>query len=132
VFLALWNATTHKFSYAGAGHPPALLFTPGRRPVERLDVSPGVVGVMPDGEFPAASVQLSAGQRIVCYTDGITEAMNAQEKMFGEDGLADAGLSSIGQPLAQMVKNIFCELDIFVGGEPQRDDQAMLALAVTE
>jgi len=132
VFLALWNAKTREFRYAGAGHPPALLFTPGLGSVVRLGVSSGIVGVMPDGEFLAASLQLRAGQRIVCYTDGITEAMNAQEKMFGENGLADACVRWSRQPVALMVQNVFSELDRFLAGAPQRDDQAMLALEVTE
>jgi sigma-B regulation protein RsbU (phosphoserine phosphatase) len=132
VFLALWNAKTRNFSYAGAGHPPALLFTPGDRAIERLHVSPGIVGVMPDGEFPAGSVLLSARQRIVCYTDGVTEAMNGREELFGEDGLAGACARWAGAPIAQMVENLFCEVDRFLGGEPQRDDQAMLAMEVVE
>jgi sigma-B regulation protein RsbU (phosphoserine phosphatase) len=77
-------------------------------------------------------VQLSAGQWIVCYTDGIIEAMNAQEEMFGEDGLADACMCWGSQPIAQMVKRLFHELDRFIAGAPQRDDQAMLAMEVTE
>jgi sigma-B regulation protein RsbU (phosphoserine phosphatase) len=75
---------------------------------------------------------LRVGQRIVCYTDGITEAMNAQEKMFGENGLADACVRWSRQPVALMVQNVFSELDRFLAGAPQRDDQAMLALEVTE
>jgi serine phosphatase RsbU (regulator of sigma subunit) len=132
MFLALWNAKTHKFSYAGAGHPPALLFTPGQGSIARLNVSPGIVGVMPDGEFAASAVQLRAGQRIVCYTDGITEAVNVQEEMFGEDGVTNACIRWGRQPLARMVEHIFQELDGFLGGAPQRDDQAMLALEVIE
>lgn len=132
VFLGLWNADSHVFSYAGAGHPPALLFAPGNRSVERLNVSPGIVGIMPDGEFSAASVHLSAGQRIVCYTDGITEAMNGRSMLFGEEGLAGACARWVSLPIERMVENLFYEVDQFIAGEPQRDDQAMLALEVTE
>jgi sigma-B regulation protein RsbU (phosphoserine phosphatase) len=132
VFLALWNARTHDFAYAGAGHPPALLITPGNSGVERLDVSPGIVGVMPDGEFLESAVQLRAGQRVVCYTDGITEAMNDKEMMFGERGLADACVRWGKQPFTHMVECVLRELDRFLAGAPQRDDQAMLALEVTD
>jgi phosphoserine phosphatase RsbU/P len=132
VFLGLWNAESRVFSYAGAGHPPALLLGPGNRSVERLHVSPGIVGIMQDGEFPFAAVKLSAGQRIVCYTDGITEAMNGRCMLFGEDGLAGACIRWAGVPIEIMVENVFCELDQFLAGEPRRDDQAMLALEVTE
>lgn len=132
VFLGLWNADSHVFSYAGAGHPPALLIAPGNRSVERLNVSPGIVGIVPDAEFSAASVTLSAGHRIVCYTDGITEAMNARFMLFGEEGLADACARWANVPIEQMVGRLFYEVDQFLAGEPRRDDQAMLALEVTE
>jgi sigma-B regulation protein RsbU (phosphoserine phosphatase) len=132
VFLALWNARTQDFAYAGAGHPPALLITPGSSNVERLNVSPGIVGVMPDGEFWASSVQLQAGQRIVCYTDGITEAINGKEIMFGESGLASACVRWGDRPIACMVECVLRELDSFLAGEAQRDDQAMLVLEVID
>jgi serine phosphatase RsbU (regulator of sigma subunit) len=132
VFLGLWNVDSHMFSYSGAGHPPALLFTPGTRSVERLHVSPGIVGTKPDGEFSTASVKLSTGQRIVCYTDGITEAMNDRSMLFGEDGLAHACVRWAGVPIERMVENLFSEVDQFLAGEPRRDDQAMLALEITD
>jgi len=132
VFLGLWNAKSRVFSYAGAGHPPALLLAPANPSVERLHVSPGVLGVMQDSEFPLGFVQLSAGQRIVCYTDGITEAMNGRSMLFGEDGLAGACARWADVPIQTMVENVFYEVDQFLAGEPRRDDQAMLALEVTE
>ena len=130
VFLGLWNAKSQKFSYAGAGHPTAMLLTHDSRRVERLCVSPGIVGVMADGEFPASSIQLSAGQRIVCYTDGITEAMNDQEELLGEDRLAGICADFSNVPIATLVENAFREIDQFINDAPQRDDQAMLVLEV--
>jgi sigma-B regulation protein RsbU (phosphoserine phosphatase) len=132
VFVGLWNAESHIFSYAGAGHPPALLFTPEKRSVERLHVSPGIVGIKPDNEFVAASLQISTGQRIVCYTDGVTEAMNGRSKLFGEEGLVAACARWSSVPVQRMVEKVFGELDQFLAGEPRRDDQALLALEITE
>jgi serine phosphatase RsbU (regulator of sigma subunit) len=132
MFLGSWDANSHIFSYTGAGHPPALLVAPGIGGVERLHVSPGIVGMIPDVEFRSASVQLGRGQRIICYTDGIIEATNGRSMMFGEDKLADACARWAGVPIEQMVEQVFREVDQFIVGESQRDDQAMLALEVTE
>jgi serine phosphatase RsbU (regulator of sigma subunit) len=52
--------------------------------------------------------------------------------MFGEDKLADACARWAGVPIEQMVEQVFREVDQFIVGESQRDDQAMLALEVTE
>ena len=132
VFVGCWNAKTHTFSYAGAGHPPALLIAPDGKHVERLYVSQGIVGIMPDGNFPQRNFELSRGQRLVCYTDGITEAMNAEQQLFGEERLAEVCAQHAGLPLTVMVENVFTEIDAFLEDEPQNDDQALLALEVTE
>jgi len=132
VFVGCWNAKTHTFSYAGAGHPPALLIAPDGKQVERLHVSQGIVGIMPDGNFPQRNLELNCGQRLVCYTDGITEAINPEQQFFGEERLADACSRYAALPLTTMVENVFAEIDAFLEDEPQSDDQAMLALEVTE
>ena len=131
VFVGWWNAKTHTFSYAGAGHPPALLIAPDGKHVERLYVSQGIVGIMPDSNFPQRNFELNCGQRLVCYTDGITEAINTEQEFFGEDRLADACSRYAAVPLTTMVENVFAEMDAFSNDEPQNDDQALLALEVT-
>jgi serine phosphatase RsbU (regulator of sigma subunit) len=85
---------------------------------------------MADGEFPQASVQLSAGQRIVCYTDGVTEATNRQEELLGEDRLAGICARFSNVPITTLVEYAFREIDRFMADAPQRDDQAMLVLEV--
>ena len=131
VFVGCWNSKTRIFSYAGAGHPPALLIAPDGKNVERLYVSQGIVGIMPDGSFPQREFELQCGQRLVCYTDGITEAINAEQQFFGEERLADACSRYAPLPLTTMVESVFAEMDEFSNGEPQNDDQALLALEVT-
>ena len=132
VFLGVWNLQTRLFSYAGAGHPPALIVSPESDGVERLHVSQGVVGIMPDQEVPRATIRLRPGHRLICYTDGITEAMNGQQELFGEDRLADICARSRRIPVDVMVQKVFAQLDQFLQGEPQSDDQALLAMEITE
>jgi phosphoserine phosphatase RsbU/P len=67
-----------------------------------------------------------------CYTDGITEAMNGQHELFGEDRLADICARSRRIPVNVMVEEGFAQLDEFLQGEPQRDDQALLAMEITD
>ena len=132
VFVGWWNSKTHSFSYAGAGHPPALLIAPDGKQIERLHVSQGIVGIMPENNFPQHNLELNSGHRLVVYTDGITEAINGEQQLFGEERLAEACLRNFAVPLKTMVESVFTELDAFLDGEPQNDDQALLALEVTE
>ena len=132
VFLGVWNSQTRVFSYAGAGHPPALIIPADGEGIERLHVSPGVVGTMPDQEVPRATIKLRLGDRLICYTDGITEAMNGQQELFGEDRLADICAHSRRIAIDVVVQKVFEQVDQFLQGEPQRDDQALLAMEITK
>ena len=129
-FVGLWKATGRRFQFAGAGHPPALLIASDGAKVDRLNVSPGVVGVMMKGEFSQREIVLEPGQRLVCYTDGITEAMNRNQTLFGEDRLADICARAFDRPLSEMVRIVFREIDEFSDGASQQDDQAVLAVEV--
>ena len=131
VFIGWWNLESHVFAYAGAGHPPALLCAPNGCEVKRLHVSQGIVGIMPDSSFPTEITELRPGQRLTLYTDGITEAMNGQQELFGEDRLADIHARTAHLPLQRMVERVFQDVDVFLGGAPQTDDQALLAIEVT-
>lgn len=72
---------------------------------------------------------LRPGHRLICYTDGITEAMNGQHELFGEDRLADICARSRPIPVNVMVEEGFAQLDEFLQGEPQR---ALLAMEITD
>lgn len=132
VFIGVWDVRSHRFSYAGAGHPPALLFAANGELLDRLHVARGIVGIMPDGDFPQSSIELQVGQRIVCYSDGITEAADAREEIFGEERLAEVCTHAAAVPLEALVDHVFAVVDGFMGRRAQSDDQAFLALEVTE
>lgn len=75
-------------SYANAGHnPPLLARTDGR--IEKLSTGGMVLGVFPDTGYEEAELPLSRGDRLLLYTDGITEARNGAGDEFGEERLAE-------------------------------------------
>jgi sigma-B regulation protein RsbU (phosphoserine phosphatase) len=76
VFYAVLDPKTGVLRYASGGHNPQYLRRTDSS-VEALAGSGGVVlGVMPDAQFAAHSVQLRPGDRLLLYTDGVTEAFN--------------------------------------------------------
>jgi two-component system sensor histidine kinase ChiS len=129
-FVGLWKASGRRFRFAGAGHPPALLIASDGTQVDRLNVPEGVVGVTMERNFTQKEIVLSLGQRLVCYTDGITEAMNRNQTLFGEDRLANVCAHAMDHPLSEMVRIVFKEVDQFSDGTSQQDDQAVLAMEV--
>ena len=85
----VWDSDTHTFTYSNAGHPPVLHYQAQTRRVRQLDVGGIVLGVCEDIEYPTESVYLGAGDALVLYTDGITEASNAGDEVFGVERLGE-------------------------------------------
>ena len=76
-------------SYVNAGHNhPMLLRADGR--AEWLDIGGPLLGPVPDALFEQGAVTLEPGDRVVLYTDGITEAEGADREMFGEERMLAA------------------------------------------
>jgi serine phosphatase RsbU (regulator of sigma subunit) len=117
VFYCVFDPTTGKLKYANAGHnPPYVRRTDGS--VEALSGAGGLVlGAMPGVQFPDHVAQLRPGDRLVLYTDGISEArLIAQIKAYG-DGAA------VG-----LVENICRSVAVFAGAAPQSDDITLTVL----
>jgi FixJ family two-component response regulator len=87
-FYCLFDEEVSLLTYANAGHyPPVLVRKDGQ--VERLGVGGAVLGVFPDGAYEQGQTALGEGDRLVLYTDGITEVTDAAGEEFGEARLVD-------------------------------------------
>jgi sigma-B regulation protein RsbU (phosphoserine phosphatase) len=130
-------------TYCRAGHTP-LIYLPG----PASSAAPGVQNLTPDGmvvglRIPGADekfaevleeqrIQLSIGDVIVFYTDGITEAMNAQSDLFGEGRLGRIVEEHGHLDSGELRERILREIESFVGGADQHDDMTMILLKVEE
>jgi sigma-B regulation protein RsbU (phosphoserine phosphatase) len=92
LFFADYDDSTLRLRYVNCGHlPPLLLRADGQ--LERLAATNTVLGLFEKWECSVAEVQLAAGDTLVLYTDGVTEAENAQEEQFGEARLVETMLA---------------------------------------
>jgi sigma-B regulation protein RsbU (phosphoserine phosphatase) len=82
MFYGIWYPQKGEVFYANAGHHPPLVITP-HYPSSSLTSHGIVLGVQDDAEYPQEKIQLSPGQLLVLYTDGVTEAFNSDDEMFG-------------------------------------------------
>jgi sigma-B regulation protein RsbU (phosphoserine phosphatase) len=95
---ALIDAAARTLTYAAAGHPSPLLVRSGGR-VDSLDERGMVLGFLPEARYTAATVRdLAAGDRIVFYTDGLTEASRADGEFFGDRQFREALTIGLSQP----------------------------------
>jgi serine phosphatase RsbU (regulator of sigma subunit)/PAS domain-containing protein len=110
---------------ACGGHPPALLRRAGGT-VEEVGELGTLLGLMPDPTLSDAQAELGAGDTLLLYTDGITEA-RAPERVISEEELRDAVARGPGHSAQALVEHVAA---VAVGkeGTPPRDDIAVLAL----
>jgi sigma-B regulation protein RsbU (phosphoserine phosphatase) len=111
----------------GGHHPPYLLSASGD--VSHLELTNGMVlGLMDDAEFQAKRITLRPGDKIVLYTDGVTEAMDAADALFSEQRLKDLLQRVNGSSLEAITQHVIAEVKNFSAGVPQTDDITVLAL----
>jgi len=128
VFYCVLDPRTGVLRYANGGHnPPYLLCADGT--IEALDGQGGLVlGVMPEAEFPDHTVELHAGDRLVLYTDGLTEAFNAANEAYGVERLM-AQLRAGGElAAAPLIERICASVKEFSGSAGQSDDITLTVL----
>jgi sigma-B regulation protein RsbU (phosphoserine phosphatase) len=113
--------------FAGAGHPPAMLARRGQNPV-LLESRSMIVGVLPEAVDLNASVEvpLEPDDRIVLYTDGITEVFNASGEMLGIEGVREIVRKSSALPAEQMKQSILDGVATWRSGPPTDDVSLML------
>ena len=115
------------FSYVNAGHTPPLVKLGGK--FEYLKFKPNfVLAGMEGTKYTQNTINLSVGNELFLYTDGITEAINNREELFGSKRLIDTINDCIDMPFHKISKHIKIQLDIFAEEAEQADDMAMLIL----
>jgi sigma-B regulation protein RsbU (phosphoserine phosphatase) len=116
-------------AYANAGHNPPLLIR-ANGAVNRLESGGTVLGVFPDAHFAGGEVALESGDRLVLFTDGITEAMNDADEEYGEPRLADAIVAHRRLDAASLHAHLWDEVSRFTNERGFQDDATLLVVGV--
>jgi len=128
LFLGVLDTQTGAMNYINAGHVPPILSRPGGEH-ELLQPSGPLVGITEDIPFVVQQVSMNPGDAVLVYTDGITEAMDAHQELFGADRLlatlrVDHGIRSADT----LLQHIEAAVRTHIGGDTPSDDVTMLAL----
>ena len=130
MFVTAWmgilDITTGKMQFANAGHNPPLLKRADGS-FEYLKTRAGFVLAGMDGiRYRAGELTLNPGDRLFLYTDGVPEATNTDEKLYGEDRLLSFMNGNADLEATALLPALKANIDEFVGEAPQFDDITML------
>jgi sigma-B regulation protein RsbU (phosphoserine phosphatase) len=132
VFFGILDPVTRRLSYCSAGHnnPYVLSATDGATPLGGPNGIP--LGIDGAYRYETGTRQLHDGDCLFVYTDGVTEAMDAEQSFFTDKRLAGVLTPLVGAPARTVVSEVIASVRDFAAGEPQADDIAAMAIRLTD
>jgi sigma-B regulation protein RsbU (phosphoserine phosphatase) len=124
----VYDPETGRLTYANGGHNPPLIVHSDNSSTLLPPTDGLALGLIPDYEYQQRTVTVAPGEALVLYTDGVTEAMNADEEEFGVERLQDIFKQSNPHEAHAITRLIFDAVDTFAGDTPQSDDVTCLTL----
>ncbi|MGR9087176.1 MAG: SpoIIE family protein phosphatase [Gammaproteobacteria bacterium] len=126
LFYMQYDSGSRRLSFANAGHPPPLLFQSEQSICKKLDAEGLILGVDKNVDFEEIAITLNRGDAILMYTDGLTEAENAEGDFFGFDRVCDIFRQYACHTPQQIIDVMLEQLKQFCGAELFNDDITLL------
>jgi len=125
----LWiDTAAHTATYSAAGHPPLLLWRAGEHRLVRIESNGLLLGVVPEVEFPQQSLRLAAGDRILLYTDGVTEPENEAGEAFGDQRLEQVIREHQSRSAAELSEHLVTEVRSWQSASVNQQDDITLVV----
>lgn len=127
MFLGVMDLDSGTIRYCNAGHNPPIFIRNGQ--ANYLDTEPSLLlGVELSAEYTANELTLAPGDTLFLYTDGLTEAENAQKEVFGEQRSLEAAAAFGTHSVGEQVEHMHHAVQLFVDHAEQSDDLTMLSI----
>ncbi|HSV96409.1 MAG TPA: SpoIIE family protein phosphatase [Spirochaetota bacterium] len=125
-FYIIYDARRRQLRFTNAGHARPLYYRRSSGRMLALDTDGLFVGIKDGAEYQEKTLNIEEGDRLLLYTDGITELKNSRREEFGEKRLARFIIDNSGETGAAFCDDLLSEIRFFSGGEPPDDDIAFL------
>jgi phosphoserine phosphatase RsbU/P len=130
VFFGVLDISRGLLTYVRAGHDRPLLLRAANNECIVLDSRGIVLGVLDEIELEEVQVVVNSGDRLVLYTDGITDAMNPQGELFDMQRLKDLVCSAGAASARELCDVIFDRLEQYQAGATQADDMTVMVISL--
>jgi serine phosphatase RsbU (regulator of sigma subunit) len=128
LFYAVYNPADRALLYVQAGHPRPVLVRARDNSLLELE-SPGrPLGIVAEGQYEDRSVVLEPGDKLILFTDGVSECVNAAYERFGASRLAKVIERSASLPVRRIVEEIYSELQRFAAAPEFSDDITLMGV----
>ena len=131
-FYSMLDINTMTFSYANCGHTNVIVYKSNTQEVIELISTGMFIGIMEDLDVENKSIQLDIDDKIVFFTDGISEARNENGDFFTYESLLEIIKNNGNKPSDEILKTLLDELSKFCGDRPQDDDRAILIVQILQ
>ncbi len=129
-FYAIYDPSDRTLTYSSAGHNPPRVKRCSDGSMFILDKAQSIpLGIVEDTKYEQECVQLIQGDQVILYTDGITEAFNDNEELYGTERL-DAVLENCGIDANALIASVLESVEEFTQDRPADDDRTLLVLKV--
>jgi serine phosphatase RsbU (regulator of sigma subunit)/putative methionine-R-sulfoxide reductase with GAF domain len=125
IFYAVITPETGQMLYSSAGHNPPLLVRSGGQ-VENLCCRGIALGILEEIQLGEKETHLNPGDMLVLYTDGVTEAINAEGEEFGLERLTEIAIAGRGEPVSEILAHVDTAVTTFAAGQPPFDDVTLV------
>ena len=132
VFMGMLDIKTGEFVFVNGGHNPPLVYHKATDSYEYLKVKKNfVLGGMEDIDFIQQSIKLEKGDSLFLYTDGVTEALNPDNELYGEERLINClNHSDKSSSVKELLSFVRADVNKHVNGAAQSDDITMVTLKI--
>jgi phosphoserine phosphatase RsbU/P len=117
----------NRLMYTNAGHNPPMLFSAGGA-MQRLTEGGLLLGAFPNVAYAESTLTLEPGDTLVLFTDGLSEARDAQGEEFGEERIVDVVREGLGRSAEEIRVAIYEAVADFSKGKPQYDDMTLIVV----
>jgi anti-sigma regulatory factor (Ser/Thr protein kinase) len=132
MFYSIFDINNYELSFAKAGHNPPIWYRAENNTIEFLELEGFPLGMFEFAQYSEAKIKLSPGDKIIYYTDGITESMNEMQEEYTLERLCEFTKKHHSFDSRSFIERLIKEITAFSGGAEQHDDLTVLVLSASE